>query len=105
MNKYQFKFEQTGEILEFTRPYLSRREMKWATQMIHDYFDRSLGSNARILILRNGERYGCVIACCVEAGIVTMCAPTIIEYKNLTYSYLSTGHYVVHPTTSEEVWR
>lgn len=104
MNLYQMNFRETEEIVQMSRPHLTSRDLKIATDLIHNFLELSMEQSANIDILRNGEKIYTISAYAVPHGCGTAIAvPVIVDQINRSrYCKLSTGSGVEYP---EMLWR
>lgn len=118
MNRYKMVNSRTKEVLEFTRPYLTGREIKWATQMVHDYIDRTISDSITISIYRNDVMIALINgfvsrpyagAACRCVMVITDLTKHMWEPENIgrvvDWSYLPTGQGIETLTCMEEAWR
>lgn len=117
MNRYKMINSRTDEVLEFTRPYLTGREIKWATNMVHDYVDRTLNEDIEIHIYRNDKSIATVFGIVLDTTGGYIVSTNIVDYtkihnlediysgKTVYRSHLSTGHGIERLTCMEEAWR
>lgn len=117
MNRYKMVNNRTDEVRVFTRPYLTGREIKWATQMVHDYMDRTLKEDIEIDIYRNDKRIATVFGIILDTSFGYIVSTNIVDYtkihslediysgKKVYRSHLSTGKGIETLTCMEEAWR
>lgn len=92
MNLYQMKCLETDEILEMSRPYLSRNDMKMVTDMIQRAytFHKDIYS-VHVDIYRNGKRLFIAGAHKVSTETWAMAIPIIIDLNTANCCDLSAG--------------
>lgn len=92
MNLYQMKCLETGEILEMSRPYLSRSDLKMVTDMIQRAysFHEDIYS-VHVDICRDGKRLFIAAAHKTSTETWAIAIPMIFDLKTANFCELSAG--------------